>query len=401
MAGAPISLGGVRTASDFLWVVSAKAYQKSMVQEHTEGLDQRSAEAVLSVMGELGPVLVVAALAGIYMLLRRRETAMTGVVLALTAGVTMLLRAVMGLDPFNPDYYGYMLPAVAALAMAAAAFAGAALSVIAERLSFGRWVAPVLALALVALPLARARESRASADLSDFKATRLFYDMTVEGVHPGTLVLTSYYKLFFVMWSARHIDGSRPDIAVVNPQLFGYPGYLAATLEERPTLRPLAWSMVVNGKITESAVADLAIEGPLRVEPSPWLEDQAAHHMVPDGPAYVATPEPMGLADIEAAVPSHERRWRRFYDLLGTGWREHETWRMLSWYHYLDALFMANRGARAGAIEAVAQARALGNSTPQITGLEKALRAKGKGPVDVTPFLPTAASPGRDKERKE
>lgn len=392
-AGSPISLGGVHTLRDFFWVVSARVYQKSMAQEHLESLDERSLNAVFTMMSEIGPVLVVASLAGFYYLLRRPHTRIVGLVLALLAGVTILLRTVMGFDPFNPDYYGYMLPVVVALIAGAAVFAAVAIEVIRIRTPVGKPAAVLLTAALLTIPVTRARDSAQTADLSDFRATRLFYDLSLSHAETGTLVLASYYKLFFVLWSAPHIDGSRPDITVINPQLFGYPGYLTQTLAAHQNLRPLAWSMIVNGAITESSISELALNGPLRVEPSPWVEERAAMNLVPDGVVYRATPEPMGLGDINAAVPTQIERWKRFYEVLGSKWQEHETWRMLSWFHYLDALFLAKRGATEAASEAVSMALALGNTTPQILGLEKALKEKEHGPIDVEPFMPTGFVP--------
>ena len=131
----------------------------------------------------------------------------------------------------------------------------------------------------------------------------------------------------------------------------------------------------------------------MRVEPSPWVQERAAAHLVPDGVVYRATPEPMGLSDVNAAAPVHIERWKRFYKVLGSKWQEHETWRMLSWFHYLDGLFLAKRGSREAALEAVSMARALGNNTPQILGLEKALKEKERGPVDVEPFMPAGFIP--------
>ena len=96
----------------------------------------------------------------------------------------------------------------------------------------------------------------------------------------------------------------------------------------------------------------------------------------------------MGLSDINAAAAVHIERWKRFYEVLGPKWQEHETWRMLSWFHYLDALFLAKHGAGKAALEAVSMARALGNTTPQILGLEKAIKEKERGPIDVEPFMP-------------
>jgi len=390
-AGAPVSLGGVHSPAQMAWVVSARAYQKSMLREHGAALSQRALDAIYTMMGELGPVLVVAAVAGLYLLLRRPATRMAGVVLALLVGVTVLLRAIMGFDPFNPDYYGYMLPAVAGLTMAAAVFAAVALMVIRRGPAAARVVAALLALGVLALPVLRAREVRDRVDLSGFNATRLLFDLALEDARPGTLVLASYYKLFFVLWSARHIDGSRPDVTVVNPHFFGYPGYLEATLAARPDLRKLAWSMVVGGKINEEALADLALAGPLRVEPDPWLDDEAVRYLLPDGPVYEASPEPMALSDVRTAAVANEARWERFYRLLGPAWEEHETWRMLSWSHYLDALFLARLGDRKGALAAVSRARALANDAEELIELEEVLSKPGSGPIDVSRFLPPSA----------
>lgn len=397
-AGAPVALGGVHSLSDMAWVVSARVYQKSMAQEHARTLGERSLDAVFSMMGELTPLLVVAALAGLYLLVRVHRTRVVGGLLALLAGVTILLRSIMGFDHYNPDYYGYMLPAVSALAAAAAVFAAVALDVLGRLVRPGRWIAAGLAVGLLALPVNAARKAHPQVDLRDFRATRLFVDLALDTAEPGTLVLTSYYKLFFVLWSARHVDGTRPDIDVINPHLFGYPGYLHSTLAARPDLRGLAWSMVVAGGLTESAVSSLALAGPLRIEPYPDLDPRVLRHLLPDGAVYVAVPEPLGPGDVIAASPAHLRRWRAFYRDLGTGWTEHETWRMLSWSHYADALFLARRGDRDGARRAVALAREIGSEAEQIVGLEQALEdLTEKGPLDVTPFLPAAPSPaGRD-----
>ncbi|MDD5305857.1 MAG: DUF2723 domain-containing protein [Deltaproteobacteria bacterium] len=389
-AGASVSLGGVHSVGDFLWVVSAKVYQKAMQQEYAAGLPDRSLDVFYSMMGELGPVVVVAALAGLYLLLRRPASRLAGVTLGLVAAVTLVLRAVMGLDPFNPDYYGYMLPAVACLGIAFAALPAAIGEVVSIVVKGGPLLTGVLAAALVAVPVLRGRDARAKVDLSDFCATRLYLDLALEEARPGTLVLTNYYKLFFVLWSARFVDGSRPDVTVVNPGLLSYPGYLSSTLRARPDLRGLAWSMVVNGKVSEPVLAELALAGPLRVEPDLSLDEQALRYLKPDGLVYAASPEPLSLSDVIEASKAQRRRWERFYDVLGPAWSEHETWRMLSWSHYLEALFLARRGDREGAAEAVRMALALGNDAPQLKGLARAIASKKKGPVDVTPFLPGA-----------
>jgi len=387
-AGAPVALGGATTPSELAWVVSAKVYQKSMAQESLASLDARSLDAVFSMMQELGPVLVVSALAGLYLLFRRRGTAVAGAMLAVLGVVTIVLRSVMTFDPFNPDYYGYMLPAVAAIAVSAGVFAAVVVDVLRRALPRGGVIAAFVAASSLALPAARAAESRAAVDLSEFRATRNYFDLALASAEPGSTVLVTHYKAFFVLWSARFIDGSRSDLSIVNPQMFGYPGYLRAALAERPELKRLARSMLVKGEISEAALSALAYERPVRVEPSPWMEASAFKNMLPEGATYAALPEPLGIQDVNAAAERHFELWRRFYALLGTCWREHETWRMLVWSHYLDALFFARRGDREDARRALDMARSLGTDAPQLVDLGEALAKPGKGPIDVAPFIP-------------
>lgn len=388
IVGAPVSLGGAVTPGELAWVVSAKVYQKSMAAQELGGLDARSLDALFSMMQELGPVLVVSALAGLYLLLRRRETALAGTMLATLGAVTLLLRSVMAFDPFNPDYYGYMQPAVAAIAVAAGVLAAVGIDVLARALPRGGIVAALLTASTLSLPVLHGRESRPAVDLSGFRATRLYHDLALAGAKPGATVLVSYYKPFFVLWAARWIDGSRADLAIVNPQLFGYPGYLRAALDEHPGLKRLAHSMIVKGVVTEEAVSELAYSRPLRVEPSPWVEAAAFRNLLPDGTTYRAFPEPLGVADVADAATAHFGAWQRFYDLLGTGWQEHETWRMLVWSHYLDAVYFARRGDRDDARKALDLARHLGTDAPELVELRALVDKPGKGPIDVAPFLP-------------
>jgi hypothetical protein len=396
LAGAPVALGGAATPGELAWVVSAKVYQKSMAAQELAGLDERTLDAVFSMMQELGPVVVVSALAGLYLLLRRRETALAATMLAALGGVTILLRSVMTFDPFNPDYYGYMQPAVAAIAVAAGVFAAVSVDVLARGLPRGGIVGALLTAATLALPIAHGREARAAVDLSGFRATRLYLDLAIGSAEPGATVLVSYYKPFFALWAARYVDGARSDLAIVNPQLFGYPGYLRSALAAHPDLKRLAHAMLVKGAVTEAAISALAYARPLRVEPSPWVEEPAFRYLLPGGAMYRALPEPLGIADVRDAAGGHFAAWERFYDLLGTGWQEHETWRMLVWSHYLDALYFARRGDREDGRKALDLSRKLGSDAPELVDLGALLDKPGKGPIDVAPLLPGYA-PGTSR----
>lgn len=385
---AAVSLGGVHSLRDFFWVVSAKVYQKSMAQDHMEALDSRSLDALFSMMGQLGPVLIIAGILGLFLLLRIRATRMGGLSLLLLTGVTLLLRAVMGFDPFNPDYYGYMLPTLAGFGIGLSAFLLLIMEAVRTQASKGRMLTTILAIGISLYPIWRIRETHQEVDLSEFRATRLLADMTFRNAPENTLILTSYYKHFFVLWSQRFIDGSRPDIFVVNPQLFGYPGYLRSVLQTRPDLKPLAQAMLVKGHYTEPVVAGLAWSGNVRTEPDLWIPSTVHPYMLPDGPTYIVSPEPLSLSDVTAAMENHLAKWRLFYHLIGPGWRENETRRMLIWCHYLDAIFLAKQGEFAGARAVLKMAEAHGNQAPEMEGLVRALSENESGPLDVSPFLP-------------
>jgi hypothetical protein len=390
---AAVSLGGVHSLRDFFWVVSARIYQKSMTKEHESHLMERSMDSLFTMMGQVSPVILVASFAGLYLLLRRPKTRLAGLVLFLLISVTILMRSIMGFDPFNPDYLGYMLPAVAGLAIGFSAFAFITIDTLRTGLRRGPILAVILTVAFAIVPIARARQTRPKVDLSDFRATRLLTDLALSKAVPGTTVLAFNYKLFFVLWSARFIDGSRPDVRVINPMMFVYPGYMRSTLIQYPELRHLVRSMLVHGKLTESAVADLAWKGPIRIEPNLELDDAVIRYMLPDAPIYQTSPEPLSSADVSTSSVEYSAGLRTFYDLLGPTWNEQETHRFLQWTHYQDALFLARRGDRKGAKKAVEMSLAIGSKSPEILLLQKALDKGGKGPIDVTPYLPQRNRP--------
>ena len=396
LANVPVALGSAHTFEEFFWVVSAKVYQKSMHQESAVYLQDNAQEAIFTLMSELGPVIVVIALGGAYLMLRRRSTRLAGITLLLLQVVTLFMRALMGIDPFNPDYYGYILPTVTATSVFVGVSVNVALHVMLRTSSKPILAAAPIAALCLLFPIYQARNAFPNVNLRHFTATRIIYDEALGDVPPGTLALSSYYKLFFLLHSTRYIDGSHPDVKVVNPQLFGYPGYLAAVTRDMPELKTLAWSIFVKGKITEKAIADLALKYPVRVEPSPWSEPLAMNHLFPTGLLYTALPEPTSSTDVKQMAEDHATRWKSVYRLMDTQWQEHETWRFLAWCHYLDAIYFAQMGARDAARQSIEFSRNIGSSTKELNALEDALR-EGKGRVDVTPFRSILA----DEEKEE
>jgi hypothetical protein len=395
-SGAAISLGGVHSLSDFFFVVSATAYQKSMAAQYTEGFGKPPVNTMIETTEHLGVFAVAAMFLGIFLLLRARRTRLGGTFIALSAAIPLLLRLATGFDLFRPDYQGYLLLPIAVSAAGFSVFTAVTLRALLMRARWGRRLLIPIAILLLVRPVAKAQTSQQETDLSRFRAGRLFTDFCLDRAAPGTLVLVSNYNLFFTLWSSAYIDGSRPDLFTVNPMLLSYPGYLNFTLASRPALAPLARSMLVHGTLTESAVAEAALNQPLRVEPSLELNDAAARYLLPDGPIFRALPQPTAESDVEAASIEHENLFNDFYHLLGgSAGREEETRRMLFYAHYQDALFCARRGDLDGAEKAAEAALVLSPDEPKTTALKKALneaKAADKR-IDITPYLSSAPSP--------
>ena len=384
-SGAAVSLGGVHAVGDFFWVLLAKGYQKSVSEDYLASLES-NLNTDMTTMGQFGPLILVAAFLGFYLLLRTPRTRMAGLLLTLLVAITWMLRLTMGFDPFTPDYFGYLMPAMAAIAGGFAVFAAVTLYVIRTQIRRGPLVTAVLAVGLAVVPVLRAKHAHPTVDLSTFRATRLFRDFCFDTVTPGSLVLVNYHNLFYTLWSAKFIDGSRPDLTVVNPRLLNYPGYLNAVLRRNEMLAPLARALLVHKNLTESSAAELALSRPMRVEPDLSLDESVVRYMLPAGPLYTASPEPLAPSDVAAASPEHHDAWKTFYSLLGDTWKEPETFRMLSYAHYQDAAFMARRGDRDGAKQAVEMGLSLGKRIPELLWLGERLETTGKDPIDISPL---------------
>lgn len=388
-----VSLGAVRSFADFFWVVSARIYQKSLAQDHALGAAGRSWNAVLALMDKVSPLVVLVSLCGLYVLLRLRRTRLVGASLLVLIGVTVLLRSIMSFDPQNPDFYGYLLPAISGQVVCVAAFVAVAADVL--RISSrrrGPWLVWTLVAGFAVFSALQISRSAAEVSLREFRASRLVTDLAFGQPGPAPVLLAFHYQLFFALQAAVLVDGHRPDSVVVNPNFLTYPGCLASTLIRAPQLKEVAHAVLARGKLTEAAVTGLAWKGPLRLEPWIDLPEEVVRYMVPDGALYEATAEPMARADVTAAADAQVAAWERFYHVLGTGWQEAETRRFLIWQHYQDALFLARFGARSQALWFVRKAQALGAKEPILEALEEALAGEEEGPLEIEPFLVRAAA---------
>ncbi len=389
-AGAPVALGGVHSWSDLWFVLSAKEYQKSMMSHYAAGFDQ--IPSILLELKGVGLLVAVLSLLGVVLLFRAPRTRSAGLFIALFAVIPLILRATLKLDPFEPDFWGYLLPIIAASAIGLSVFAAVTLHAVVSQAGLKEKSCLAGAALLVVLSMVKAADTRPKVDLSSFHATRLMTDFSFDAATPGTLVLPADYNLFYALSSARFLDGTRPDLTVVNPLLLAYPGYLHATLAERSALAPLAHSVLVHGDLTETALVEAALAQPVLTEATPNLDDETIRFLLPEGPLYRAQPQPSADSDVTFASAENAVRWKRFLLRLGTDANEPETRRMLFSMYYRDALYSARRGDIPGARVALDAAFHLNPSEEKVLKFRRAIQEikveNEDDAVDVKPFLP-------------
>lgn len=383
-----VSLGAASDASTFFWVVSARAYQKSVTQPPTTAFTERIVEAALLMGTGVGPLVVVAAVIGLYFLARRRLAVGLMLVAALVA--TWLARAWLGTDPGNPDIRGYLLVPIALLALGASRVGPLLATSVPSRATVRIGSATIAALALLGGAGWIAFRGWTENDLSSRRESEIVAIEQLESLPPRGVLITEFFSTGFNIWAAQIIEGMRPDVAHFHFPFVGYPGYVHQVHRSHRDLRGLLRAALASGELSERELSALAQRRGVFVEPMLQTYDAIEPFLLPHGLVWEAGAEPLSLTDVQLAVPDHFERWDRLLDRLGDGAHEEQTLRVLLWRIYIDALLFARRGEREGARAAVDRALTLVPSAPELLGLRLALE-QGEGRVDITPFLPRGA----------
>lgn len=396
-AGAPgaVSLGASPDPATFFWVVSARAYQKSVVEPPTSSFGERLVDAAMLMTSQLGPLVVILALGALYFLVRQRWALGTMMLLWIVA--TWLARAWLGVDPGVPDVLGYLLVPICLLALGAGRSGPLIATIIPGRPTVRVGLAFLVASALLAglgLKLVRRWPEQ---DLSDRRESAIVARAQLDDLPPRSVLITELFSTGFNVWAVRTVEGARPDLAHFHFPFVGYPGYVSQVHRENPDLRDLLRMALATGELSEDEVSALAQRRAVFLEP--MIHEYAAIEpfLLPRGLVWEASAEPLGLTDVELAVTEHFDRWDLLLARLGDGVTEEQTLRVVLWRLYIDALLLARRGARDGARGVVDRALGLAPFTPELLDLRLALE-QGEGPLDVTPYLPRGRRPAASEE---
>jgi len=373
----------------FWWVVSAQAFQKNTGDGVPDPLAQRFGEVGVRLALDLHPATLVLALGGIYVALRLRGTRRIGVFWVLLLAIHVAARSWLGFVRHNPDALGYLMPAVAALALFAAVFVAVILHAVATRMPR---LATTLAVASVVALLAPIPATARDISLARFRAGDAFDDLWLRELPPRAVVLAHDPETIFRLAGARSI-GERPDVAVVPIPLLTYPGLVADLAEKSPSLRDLLRTHLLTGRIAAAPLESLAARRPVFLELDPRVDPELYGTLVPEGHFHRALADGATDTDVADAEVVSRARLDRLRQRLGDLDRlsDEETRSRLLWQRYQHALFLAARGQREAARAHLQVAFELHPDDPDLHALARALGdpadEEATGPVDITPFL--------------
>ncbi|HJL46437.1 MAG TPA: hypothetical protein RMG45_11395, partial [Polyangiaceae bacterium LLY-WYZ-15_(1-7)] len=329
------------------------------------------------------------ALVGTWAMLRRPAGRRLGVLWLLVALVFVAARAWLGFVRRNPDALGYLMPAVAALAI----LAGAALASVAQLLGPRRRLAEALAVLALIGAGSQLPQHAETASLAGFRDTELLDDPLRREVPTDAVVLAHDPQTVFRWWGGEAQEHLRPDVTLVPVPFLGYPGMVERLAERDPDLRPMLRGALLAGELRQPDLQTLAGGRPVLVENDLRVPTALYDTLVPEGFYFRALADGATDADQAEGAERQARRWREVMRLLGDP-KDPETRHRLLWHHYVDALYFAETGHRRFARNSVAMGRKIARQERLLIALEEALQqgdaeegdAEDDEPLDTTPF---------------
>jgi len=282
-----VDWGAPTTGSRFIWLVTARAFQKAVARGARGDLPGVAA----ALAGELHLVGALLALAGAYLLLRRRSLRALGLLLLAAALGDAAAPALVGFDPANPDAFGYLsvsvgllavlavtLPAVLCLRLAASAARPTAASTATasagsggamSRGGAGGRAATGVAALLLAGALAGGASDWRRVTLAGRHQAAETFGRFLDRAPPRAVVVTSYFQTLFGLWYLRAVEGRRPDTDLVHRHFLAYPGYRDELVRAHPERAPLLGERDVVAPVLLAEPARV-IEYDLDLDPSLW-----------------------------------------------------------------------------------------------------------------------------------
>ena len=390
-----INWGSLRTLDDFIWMVTAQAFQKSVERVQQVDAPQLLADLLGQMARQTTPVGLLLALIGLGWLIARPERRSTGALLAGFLGLNLLTQSLMNFDPNNPDVHGYFALSAWLIALAVTLATGAFALAFEEAAAreespraraLGPWLGWGGAAALAALTAANGLLTLPEARLDDFRDVDRV-NMATLGVLPeGALVLTSNYKTAFNLWYAQGVEHRRPDVELVHRNFFANAPYIRELERRHPTALPLVQRPGESNRVNLAALRTLSATRPVYLEYDVNVEPELLPHLLPEGYLFRVSPDPLPASALPPAIVQRQvalwsdlgRRLQR--SEAGEALYELETGRYLVWRHYLITQALLDAGHRGLAQFHLDQALRINDADPELLELARRLRPQAAQP---------------------
>jgi len=219
-----VDWGHPSSPSSFWWTITARSFQKSA--GIARGGDLPALVGALA--SQLTPVAPLVALAGLYFCFRRVPRLGAALTLALLGPIGA--RLLVSFDAGNPDAYGYLSTAIAALALACVPLVAAGVQLlpvaVRPRLSV------LFLFAAAALGVVRAP----AYSLARFDDLHAIYPALLADAPPEGVVVPAYFQTAFALDYLRVAEGLRPDLSYLPRHFLSQPGVARAIVRRDPRL---------------------------------------------------------------------------------------------------------------------------------------------------------------------
>lgn len=227
----PVNWGDPRTPAGFWWLVSGQLYRPYVLAVDGPNALARLAAWAGLLWRDFLPWGV--ALAGLGLAAQRTMTMAWSGLPTGGAVLSVLLGLGWAVGYNTSDSYLTLLPSWVLLALWAGLGLGAVGEWLALRLRSGRWLAPLLCLALSLVPLIRYWPSQ---DLHREREAEDFLAYVLQATAPQTLLITIGDRATFSLWYGRYGLGQRPDLTPVSRDLWRLKSYRATVATSHPWL---------------------------------------------------------------------------------------------------------------------------------------------------------------------
>lgn len=391
-ASPALNLGQPDSLTRFWWVVSAQAFQQNALGAATEPIAVRLRDGVAALM-EHGPLVVVLALGGGYLLLRRgpsRQLVVFGVGLA---ALTWVVRMGLGFVAHNPDALGYLVPTYWVFSW----FAVVVPAAILDRVGRGDW-GRVAATAVVALLCALSGHQLLRGLGTSLARTHAPLELDLArrvALPPRAVVLLWAPQSVFLHWGGEAVDRGRPDVLWLPVPLLRYPMLAEQLARGEPGLRDLVMNLR-QGRVSTGALDRLAARRPVLTELDTRFPADLWGRLQAEGLGFRWCPPHQGEANGQSVTGGMAARRALQQGLRGSR-LDGPSAEVLVWQDMHASLFWAARGRARLAAAYLHELAALTPLPPQLQALLGELEGGGRGAsgqrvrqllsVSATPFL--------------